>query len=225
MPLLTPRHDALWPTVAAACPTDIAHDADHVLRVYANALRLAPAAAVDPDLAGAAALVHDLVQIPKDDALRPFGGERSAAAAGAPLRAAGYTPAETDAIVEAVRTSSWSRGLPPTSPLGALLQDADRLDAIGAIGALRNAATAQAIAARRGSGALAHPTDPTGTSGRPLDDRAHALDHYPLKLYRLRDGFHLPAARAEAERRHARLEALAAAWAEEIAWAGGVWRP
>ena len=225
MPLLTPRHAALWPAVAAACPTDIAHDADHVLRVYANALTLAPAAGVDPDLAGAAALVHDLVQIPKDDDQRPFGGERSAAAAGAPLAAAGYTPAEVDAIVEAVRTSSWSRGLPPTSPLGALLQDADRLDAIGAIGALRNAATAQAITTRRGVGALAHPTDPAGTTGRPLDDRAFALDHYPLKLFRLRDGFHLPAARAEAARRHARLDALFAAWADEVAWSGSAWRP
>ncbi len=130
-----PRHATLWPSVLAAVPPgELAHDGHHLDRVYAWSLRLAPEAGVDPDLAGATALVHDLAAVPKDSPDRALGGERGALMAGDPLRCVGYGEDEIAAVVEAVRTSSWSRGLAPTSPLAALLQDADRLDAIGGVG-------------------------------------------------------------------------------------------
>ena len=198
------RHAALWALVApATASADLAHGQDHVLRVYTWAVRLAPEAQADPDLCGAAALVHDLVAVPKESADRPLGGERSAAAAAGPLEAAGYDPAEVAAIREAVRTSSWSRGLDPTGPVGVALQDADRLDVIGAVGLARTFATAQAMAARSGVGRLWHPTDPLGQSGREHDDRRYAVDHFFRKMLRIADGMRLPSAQAEALRRHA----------------------
>jgi len=212
-----PRHDALLERVRARTTgPDLAHDLDHVLRVYAWAVRLARAAGEDPDLCGAAALVHDLVNIPKESRDRPFGGERSAVARRELLVAAGYAPDEVDACVEAVRTSSWSRGLAPTNPVGRILQDADRLDAIGAVGAARNFACAQVMATRGSPGRFYDPVDPFGEADRPLDDVRNALDHWPRKLLRLIDGFHTPAARAEAERRHAFLLAFLAELRREL---------
>jgi len=207
-----PRHRKLWDSIVADLPLDdLAHDADHVLRVYAWALRLAPEAGAMVELAGAAALVHDLVNIPKDSPDRPLGGEASAAASRGHLQRAGYDDDEVAAIVEAVRTCSWSRGLTPTGPLGRTLQDADRLDAIGAIGIARNFACAQSMATRpsperhgqRTISRFYHPADPLGHSGRALDDVLNAADHYPLKLLRLAETMHTQTARDEAQRRHA----------------------
>lgn len=201
--LATARHRALWPVVVAACPSgELAHDAQHVLRVYRWAVRLADEAQVSVEAAGATALVHDLVFVPKDSDQRSTGGERSAAAAPAVLAAAGYTADEIAAIAEAVRTSSWSRGLAPTSALGALLQDADRLDALGAIGLARLYACAQFMSTAQRPGRLYDPADPTGDTDRPWNDKRHAVDHIRAKLLHLAAGMHLPSARREAGIRH-----------------------
>lgn len=209
MPTFTdPRHAPLWASIEPSLPSaDLAHDADHLLRVYAWAVRLAPEAGADRDLAGAAALVHDLVNIPKDSPDRPLGSEASAEASRGHLAAAGYDAAELAAVVEAVRTCSWSRGRAPTGPLGQVLQDADRLDAIGAVGVARNLACAQSFAPRSPT-RFYDPADPVGDSGRVLDDVRNAADHYPLKLFRLARGMHTETARAEAAIRHAFMEAF-----------------
>lgn len=207
---VAPRHERLWALVSPtlAEDTDLAHDADHVLRVYRWAVRLAPDAGVSVDLAGAAALVHDLVNIPKESADRPLGGERSAAAGAEVLPRAGYADHEVDQVVEAVRTCSWSRGHAPTSALGEVLQDADRLDAIGAVGIARNFACAQAMASRGVAGRFYHPTDPIAETDRLLDDKHNAADHYAVKLLKLAQTMHTPAARQEAARRHAFMQAF-----------------
>jgi uncharacterized protein len=211
------RHVVLWPLVAAFCaPGELAHDQQHVLRVYRWALRLAPEVGVDPDLAGAAALVHDLDAIPKDSPDRAQGGERSARLATTPLAAAGYRGEEIAAVIEAVRTSSWSRGLAPTTALAAVLQDADRLDAIGAIGIARVFACAQRMSSPARPGRLYDPADPLADAARTLDDRRQAVDHFPAKLLTLAAGMHLPSARAEGARRHAAMLAYLAELRAEL---------
>jgi uncharacterized protein len=154
------------------------------------------------------ALVHDLAFIPKDSPERSLGGERSAQLAGAVLTAAGYNAAEVQAIADAVRTSSWSRGLTPTNPLGVVLQDADRLDAIGAIGLMRTFACGQFMSSSAKPGQFYHPSDPCALSGRELNDRTYAIDHCYAKLLRLAAGMHLPSAKREAQRRHAAMESF-----------------
>ncbi len=206
------RHDAVLALVEPQLPAgELAHDRQHLLRVRDWAMRLAPEVGADRDLAGAAALVHDLVFVPKDSVDRQLGGERSAAAAPAVLAQAGYVEFEISQIADAVRTSSWSRGLAPNSPLGAVLQDADRLDAIGVFGLMRNLACAQHMA-KPGRSAFCHPTDPLAKHGRALDDKAWATDHLFAKLLKLAEGMHTTSARAEAARRHAFL----LAWLAEL---------
>ncbi len=214
-----PRHRLLAAAAEAACPVaELAHDAAHIMRVYRWCLHLAADQGADADLAGAAGLLHDLVCIAKDHPDRAQGGARSASEAGALLSAAGYLDQERDCITSAIACSSWSRGLPPTNPIAAILQDADRLDALGLTGLLRSAACHQDMARRRPAdedGGLWHPTDPLGHSQRPLDDRRWCLDHCLIKLLRLRDGMHCAAAQAEAARRHASLVAALEALEQE----------
>lgn len=199
-----PRHARLWQQVDGSVPVDdLSHDEDHLVRVYRWALRLADEAGADADLAGAAALVHDLISVPKEDvAQRIVAGDRSAREAADPLRAAGYADDEIDAIADAVRTSPWSAGLTPGGPLGRVLQDADRLDAIGAVGIARTFACAQGIAGRNPGLRLFAEVDPIA-EGRDPDEARYALDHFRAKLLKLAGGMHLPSARREAARRHA----------------------
>ncbi|MBA2482676.1 MAG: phosphohydrolase [Planctomycetes bacterium] len=211
------RHAPLLALVEPRLPAgELAHDRDHLARVYHWAILLAPEAGADPDLCGATALVHDLVFVPKDSVDRAQGGERSAAAAGETLAACGYAEADIGAIADAVRTSSWSRGLAPVNPIGVVLQDADRLDAIGAVGLMRNLACAQYMSRADRPGRFYHREDPLAASGRALDDRLHAVDHCFAKLLKLASGMKLPSAQAEARRRHAFLEAFLAELAREI---------
>lgn len=215
-----PRHAALWTQVEPVIDgTDLSHDADHVIRVYVWALRLAPEAGADADLAGAMALVHDLINVPKEDAARALAGTRSAAAAAPLLERAGYHEDEIAQIAQAVASSSWSRGLAPDSPLGQVLQDADRLDAIGAVGIARTFSCAQGIHSRQGTLRLCDPDDALARGERTPDDRRYALDHFMVKLLQLADGMHLPSARAEAKRRHEAMTAYLEAFARESAHA------
>ncbi len=206
-----PRHVAVWQQVEKHLPAgELAHDASHIARVYRWALRLAAEAGADADGAGAMALVHDLAFIPKDSPDRALGGERSALLAGTVLQAAGYADEEVKAIAEAVRTSSWSRGLAPTNALGVVLQDADRLDAIGAVGLMRTFACGQFMSSPTRPGQFYHPDDPCALSGRVVDDRTYAVDHCYAKLLRLAAGMRLPSAQAEAKRRHGAMESFLA---------------
>jgi uncharacterized protein len=212
-----PRHAPLFAAVLPALPAgELAHDRHHIARVYRWALALAAEAGADADACGASALVHDLAFVPKDSPDRPLGGERSAAAALAVLAAAGYSPLEVTAIADAVRTSSWSRGLPPANAIGTVLQDADRLDAIGAIGLMRNLACAQHFSRPDQPGRFYHPDDPFMGTARVPDDKLQAVDHCYAKLLKLAAGMHLPTARAEAARRHAAILAFLDELAQEL---------
>ncbi len=196
-----PRHEKLAALVDAQTQAlQLAHDGLHVERVYRWCIHLADHYQYDTDIAGACGLVHDLVHIPKDSPDRPLGSEQSALASQSLMRDAGYADEDCQAVVEAVRTCSWSRGLEATSDLGRILQDADRLDSIGAVGAARCFSCAQEIADKDSQFYM--PSDPNFANERELDDRHHAVDHFHAKLLKLAEGMHFPIAQAEAERRH-----------------------
>lgn len=210
------RHQVLAQAIAKDLPqAELAHDHLHIMRVYRWCIRLAYEQGADGDLAGAAGLVHDCVHIPKDSASRPLASEASSEVAAGLLPQAGYSAKECAHIVEAVRTCSWSRGLEATGVLGRILQDADRLDALGVVGLLRTATCAQDMAPRS-AGQLYHASDPLAQHGRPLDDRRMMLDHLQCKLLHLHGHFHCQSAQAEGARRHATLLQLREQLVEEL---------
>lgn len=205
-PVLSLARDALVDALGEQT-ADPAHDLDHCVRVARWTLRLAPD--VPARSAVLAALLHDLVNIPKDSPERHLASERSADAARALL--APYLPeAELDDIAGAILTHSFSRGLKPRSPLGDALQDADRLEALGAIGLCRTISTGVRMGAT-----YFDARDPWALE-RPLDDRRYGVDHFFTKLLALPPTFRTERGRAEATRRVAILESFLDAVAHEL---------
>ncbi len=174
---------------------DGAHDMAHVRRVWANARRIAAGEGGDMDILAAAVLLHDCVHVEKSSPLRSQASRLAAARAAEILAAHGFAADVIPRITHAIAAHSFSAGLTPETLEAKILQDADRLDAIGCIGIARCFYTA----GRMGS-ALYHPDDPAAEH-RPLDDRAYALDHFRAKLLKLADGFQTgTGARIAAER-------------------------
>jgi len=130
----------------------------------------------------AAAYLHDLVNPPKDSPLRSQASRLSAREALPLLEGMGLDPARARAAAHAIEAHSFSAGIEPETLEARILQDADRLEALGAIGLARCFYTGGKLGT-----ALWEPGDPLGRSGRPLDDRHYSIDHFPLKLLRLPD--------------------------------------
>ena len=137
-------------------------------------------------------------------------GRLGADEAAALLRAEGFPPDRLEAIAYCIRVHSFSRGIRPDTLEAKVLQDADRLDAIGAIGIARCFATTADM--RR---PFYDPADPFCRS-RPPDDKQWGLDHFYRKLLRIAEGLHTPAARALAAERTRFLETYLAQLEREI---------
>jgi uncharacterized protein len=187
---------------------DPAHDVHHALRVALFTTRFAPA--VDRRLCIAAALLHDIVNVPKTSPDRARASELSAAAARPLLIEARFAAADLDLVCDAIRDHSFSRGAIPVSDLGCALQDADRLESLGAIGAIRTFVTGA-----RMDSAPFDPVDPFARD-RPLDDRRYSVDHFYAKLLGLAATMRTAAGRAEAVRRTVFMRAFLDELASEL---------
>jgi uncharacterized protein len=113
-------------------------------------------------------------------------------------------------VASVIESHSYSAGITPTTLEAAILQDADRLDAIGFTGVARCFYTAG-----RMSSLLYDPSNPRG-AGRALNDATFALDHFPAKLLNLAEGFKTPTGRSIATRRHAAVRSFYLGMLEEL---------
>ena len=118
-----------------------AHDYLHVRRVAESARRLAEAEGASRFIAVAAALLHELFNYPKGHPESHLSGEVCAEHAIAVLRREGCTEPAVTPIAYAIRVHPFSLGITPDTLEARVLQDADRLDSIGAIGIARCFAT------------------------------------------------------------------------------------
>ena len=168
---------------------DPAHDLLHLERVVATAKRIAAAEGADLR-----------VVLPKDDPRRAQAPRLAAVEACAYLKAIGYAAALADAslldaIGHAIEAHSFSANIAPRTLEAKVVQDADRLDGIGAIGIARCFACA---------GTMNRPfystTDPFCTTREP-DDALFTIDHFYAKLFKTAASMQTAAGRAEAEKR------------------------
>jgi uncharacterized protein len=181
---------------------DGSHDMSHLNRVWRTARLIAAEEGGDLRLLAAAVILHDCVTVEKDSPLRKQASRLSAEKAEQLLKELQWSSLEIGTVSDAIRSHSYSAGLTPGSLEGCILQDADRLDAIGAVGIARCFYTAGRMGSK-----LYDARDPQGKE-RDLDDRRYALDHFPMKLLRLATGFQTQAGSRMAQERHSRLQAF-----------------
>ncbi|MFC7365475.1 MULTISPECIES: HD domain-containing protein [Bhargavaea] len=175
------------------------HDVRHTLRVYRMAMRLADAEGADRELVGLAAMLHDA------DDPKLFDSGDGLPNARAFMAEQGIGSAQTEAVCTIIDEVSFSKngGKRPSTVEGMVVQDADRLDAIGAIGIARTFA----FGGNRGQ-PIHDPDRDTGTS----------IAHFHEKLLKLKDLMNTEEARRIAEERHRYMEAFLEEFHEE--WNG-----
>ena len=180
--------------------TDSAHDFDHVLRVLALAERIARAEGADLSVVRTAVLLHDVARA--DEAVS---GEDHAIAAARRarrlLQERGAEPAFTQSVVEAIANHRFRTGSRPATLEARILYDADKLDAIGAVGVARAYAVGGQMRQRLWSAVDA--ADRIDAANPTLLPPEHTpVREYVVKLSRLKDTLHTAEARRIARGRH-----------------------
>lgn len=150
------------------------HGLEHTMRVYRTCKALGKALGADMPILLPAALLHDIVRNSGDHA------SASSVKAGEILRGLQYSEKSIEAISKTIGAHSFSSGRIPESLETKILSDADKLDAMGALGVYRAAMY-------------------SAENGRLLED---FVAHFSEKLLTLRDLLFTDEARRLAESRH-----------------------
>jgi len=196
-------------------PDDPAHGFDHVLRVLALAERIACAEGADLEIVRTAALLHDVARAEES---RTGECHAALAAVRAPEILRGHPQDRVEAVAEAIAAHRFREGTPPRTLEAQVLYDADKLDAIGAVGVAR-AYVCAGLFRQRIWGQV-----PAGYADRPpeasrADDQSE--EHTPVhefvfKLARIRETLFTPTGRRIADERHRFMEAFFQRLDEEV---------
>ena len=171
---------------------DGAHDLWHLRRVWSLCQQIAKTeGGADLSVLQAAAFFHDVINLPKDHPNRAEAARLSADHA-VEFLAEDLNQASRDAVHHAIHAHSFSANVPATTLEAQILQDADRLEALGAIGIARCFNVSGQLGRDLFDGA-----DPLAKN-RALDDTVFALDHFEVKLFKVAAQLHTGAARTMA---------------------------
>jgi len=190
---------------------DLAHDWEHIERVYRLALRIAEEEDADTFIVGMAALMHDLGHLSSDTSLHH--ADLSMSMAGELLLAYNVSSNTREAILHAIASHSFSLGIEPRTLEARVVRDADRLDSLGAIGILRWAITG---AVRRTVETRAYHSEDPFAEWHTLDDRRYMLDHFFTKLLKLDGTMATQTGRALAQERTAFMRAYLDEFRKEL---------
>ena len=187
--------DSLKDEVKKIMDGDSAHDFEHVMRVYKNAKKICKEEKANEKLILSAALLHDIVSYPKSDKRSKMSSLESAKKSKQILKKYDFSKEEIMIISDAICDHSFSQNKVPKTLEGKILQDADRLDALGAIGIARVFAT---------GGSLKRPfynLDDPFCKTRIPDDKIWTVDHFFQKLLKLESLMNTKSGKVEAKRR------------------------
>lgn len=202
------RFDKL--AASRATGADPAHDILHVRRVARSAQLLAQAEKASEGVVLAAALLHELWSYPKNHPDSARSGEVCAAHARDAMRREGCASDFMDAVAYAIEVHPFSRRVMPETMEARILQDADRLDAIGAIGIARCFATCSSM------GRPFYRDDDPFCASRPPEDKLWGVDHFYAKLLRVPETLHTETAKGLAHERLAVMQVYLAQLGREI---------
>jgi len=190
--------------------SDPAHDISHVRRVVQNTVRLTEAEHGNALVTLPAAWLHDCVSVAKDSPLRNQASKLAATKAVKFLQSAGYPEELLEQIHHAIEAHSFSAGIETKTLEARIVQDADRLEALGAIGITRCFLTGGSMGTP-----LYEASDPFARNRDP-DDRRYTLDHFYCKLLGLAETMKTEAGRAEAIKRTGYMKTFLQQLSEEI---------
>ncbi len=174
---------------------DPAHDFNHIMRVYKNAEQICKTEKANRKLVLVAVLLHDIIKKKKSDKRSKSSADLSAEKALGILQNLKFSELDIGIILEAIRNHSFNKGKVSKSIEGKILQDADRLDAIGAIGIARVFSVSGAKNRQ-----FYEPNDPFSKSRIP-NDQKWALDHFFKKLLVLDKTMNTKTGKTEAKKR------------------------
>lgn len=164
------------------------HDIEHVFRVVKLAGKIGRAEGCDMEILLAAAYMHDLGRPHEFRDPSICHAKKSVELAKPILEKVGFPAGKIPAVLHAIECHRYSSGKIPGSLEGKILQDADRLDVLGAVGIIR---------VFMYNGLHKRPAynreDPFRRKSQP--DDTCALDHFYQKILKLRDTLHTKTAR------------------------------
>ncbi|MBS7637804.1 HD domain-containing protein [Candidatus Bathyarchaeota archaeon] len=171
------------------------HDRYHVERVHGMAMRIAAEEGADMDVVRAAALLHDVARAMEEEGMVEDHAAEGAKIAEGILRDAGFPEEKISRVLECIRAHRFRRGETAESVEARVLQDADRLDALGAIGIAR--------VFSRGGWENKPIHDPLIPPKERYDGESlTSVNHIYEKILRLRDELNTDTARRISEERH-----------------------
>lgn len=185
----------LYSEINNSISNDSAHDIEHIKRVYRNAEKLCRTEKANKELVLSAVLLHDVVSYPKSDKRSKLSSLHSSIKAKKILSKYDYSDEEIRIVCDAIKDHSYSANRIPLTIEGKILQDADRLDALGAIGIAR-------VFSVSGSEKrpFYNPGDPFCKNREP-NDSMWSLDHFFKKLLKLESLMNTKSGKHEARRR------------------------
>jgi uncharacterized protein len=163
--------------------SDGSHDVAHIIRVWKNTQAIQAKEGGDLRILVAACLLHDCVTVQKNAPSRSQASRLAAARAVELLLELNWGSDRIEAICHAIEAHSFSAGIKPITLEARILQDADRLDAIGSLGVARCFYTGGRM------GSYFYELADPDAKNRPLDDTRYVLDHFHTKLFNLTSGF------------------------------------
>jgi len=176
-------------------PADAAHDISHVKRVVKNCSYLTDIEDANLSITLPSAWLHDCVAVAKDSPLRSQGSRLAADAAVTFLAEIDYPQDQLNEVYHAIEAHSYTAAIPTQTLEAKIVQDADRLDSLGAIGIARCLLVGGHL-----NRPLCDANDPFCDEREP-DDSLYTIDHFYNKLFKLPDTMQTEAGRAEAHRR------------------------
>lgn len=174
---------------------DPAHDLAHVTRVVSAAKKLALEEKANLEVVIPAAWLHDLVNLPKNHPDRKKASVLASDEALVFLQSVNYSQKYFKEIHHAICAHSFSANIKPETLEAQIVQDADRLDALGAIGLARLFAITTQL------GRPFYDFNDPFAQNRPLDDKDFGIDHIYIKLEKISNSMNTNSARVEALRR------------------------
>ncbi|MGR5000090.1 HD domain-containing protein [Vibrio celticus] len=174
---------------------DAAHDISHIKRVVKTAKALCAQEQAKLEVVLPAAYLHDCFTFPKNHPDRAQSSTMAADKAISFLKSIDYPTSYLDEIHHAIVTHSYSANITPETLEAQIVQDADRLDSLGAIGIARCLYVGQSFNAE-----LYNHEDPFAEH-RDLDDKHYSVDHFYVKLFKLAETMNTESAKLEANKR------------------------